>query len=358
MSLHKSFSRRFFLENAVYIVLIFLLVVTCVKILLPFLVALTWSVIILISVWPIYQFLCKKLGGWQKLSAVLVVFMLTLALIMPLALMVMALIEVLPTLGDMTIQLAHYKLPSPPNWLVEVPAGQQLTDFWRTAQYNLVGALSRSQPFLQDVLSWSLHKGASLIKGILEISLAIIIAGILLVSGEKIWHHTKEIVVRLSGKSDEDLPYVVVRTIRGIATGVIGTALLQAILTTIGLMIAGIPGALALGFACLILAIAQLPTFLIWAPATAWLFFHQSLGMAIFLGLWGLLLVSTIDNFLKPYLISYEAGMPLSLIFLGVFGGLFSMGIIGLFLGPTMLAIAYTLIAHWLKTPVADGGEY
>jgi predicted PurR-regulated permease PerM len=281
--------------------------------------------------------------------------MLTLALIMPLALMVMALIEILPTLGDMTTQLAHYKLPSPPNWLFKVPAGRQLADFWRTAQYNLVGALSRSQPFLQDVLSWLLHKGASLIKGVLEISLAIVIAGVLLVSGEKIWHHTKKIVARLSGKTDEDLPIVVVRTVRGIATGVIGTALIQAILTTIGLMIAGISGALALGFACLILAIAQLPTFLIWVPATIWLFFHQSVGMAIFLGLWGLLLVSTIDNFLKPYLISYEAGMPLSLIFLGVFGGLFSMGIIGLFVGPTMLAIAYTLIVHWLKTPSTDG---
>lgn len=355
MSAQKLFSRRFFLENAVYIILLFLLAITCIKILLPFLVALIWSVIILIAVWPVYQLLCRKLGGRSKLSAVLVVCMLILALIMPLAFMVMALIEILPTISDAVAQLTHYKLSVLPPWLAHIPIlGQQLTDFWASAQSNLSGIFNRTQPFIQDALSWSLRRGADLVKGVLEISLAIVIAGVLLVSGDKIQHYAKQIVIRLSGKTHEDLPNVVARTIRGVATGVIGTALLQSILATIGLIITGVPGALALGFACLILAIAQLPTVLVWLPATIWLFTQHAIGLAIFLGLWGLLLVSAVDNFIKPYLISHEAGMPLSLIFLGVFGGLLSMGIIGLFVGPTMLAIAYTLIVHWLKMPTTE----
>ncbi|QQS16922.1 MAG: AI-2E family transporter [Neisseriales bacterium] len=355
MSAQKIFSRRFFLENAVYIALLFLLTVACIKILLPFLVALIWSVIILIAVWPVYQLLCRKLGGRSKLSAVLVVCMLILALIMPLAFMVMAIIEILPTISDTAAQFAHYKLSSLPPWLAQIPVlGQQLADFWISVQNNLSGVFSRTQPFIQDILSWSLRRGASLVRGVLEISLAIVIAGVLLVSGDKIQYYAKHIIIRLSGRTHADLSNVVVRTIRGIATGVIGTALLQSILATIGLIIAGVPGALALGFACLILAIAQLPTILVWLPATIWLFAQHAMGLAIFLGLWGLLLVSTIDNFIKPYLISHEAGMPLSLIFLGVFGGLLSMGIIGLFVGPTMLAIAYTLIVHWLKIPTTE----
>ena len=115
-------------------------------------------------------------------------------------------------------------------------------------------------------------------------------------------------------------------------------------------------GALFAGLGCLAagLLIAQMPTFLVWAPAVVWLAMTNQTGMAIFLGLWGLLLVNTIDNFLKPYLISHGAGMPLSLIFLGVLGGLLSIGLLGLFIGPTLLAVAYRLLRHWLEEPIAS----
>ncbi|WP_239688519.1 AI-2E family transporter [Aquitalea magnusonii] len=183
----------------------------------------------------------------------------------------------------------------------------------------------------------------------LEIVLAIVIAGLLLINGDKLWDGAELAISKLGGATADELPEVIARTIRSVTTGVVGTALAQTVLCVIGLLIAGVPGALVLGFLCFIVAVAQLPTLLIWLPAALWVFYTGQTGLGIFLLVWGFLLVNTIDNVLKPLLISQGAQMPLSIIFMGVIGGLLAWGLLGLFIGPTLLAVGFTLFQHWLR---------
>ena len=136
-------------------------------------------------------------------------------------------------------------------------------------------------------------------------------------------------------------------TVQRVVNGVIGTAAAQALLALIGFLIAGVPGALVLGLATFLLSLIPMGPPLIWIPATAWLVWKGDYGMAIFLGIWGTLIISGVDNVLKPYLISRGGNLPLVIVLLGVFGGLIAFGFIGLFIGPTLLAIAYSLLVDW-----------
>ena len=144
---------------------------------------------------------------------------------------------------------------------------------------------------------------------------------------------------------------LVVGTVRSVSIGLVGTAAVQALIAALGFAIAGVPGMALLGFATFMLALVQLPTVLIWLPAALWLYYHQGeTGSAIFLGIWGLALVNSVDNFLRPWLISRGAKLPFALILMGVLGGLFAWGILGLFIGPTVLAVAYSLVRTWIGT--------
>jgi predicted PurR-regulated permease PerM len=220
--------------------------------------------------------------------------------------------------------------------------------FWQSAQTDLPAVLDNLMPAINRGALWSLSYGAQLALSLLEIILALFVACLLLINGERAWHLAELSIVKLGGAPATELPEVVVRTIRSVTTGVIGTALAQTLLCVIGLLIAGVPAPLVLGFLCFMLAVAQMPTLLIWLPAAAWVFYTGHSGRALFLLLWGFLLVNTIDNIIKPFLISQGSKLPLSLIFIGVIGGLIAWGMIGLFIGPTLLAVGYTLFEYWL----------
>jgi predicted PurR-regulated permease PerM len=343
----------FTMESVVRAALVLLLVFACFKVLQPFLSAMLWAGIIAISAWPGHTWLRAKLGDRPKLSASLIILLLVIAFVVPLTFMVMSAAEFVPSKNVINGGLANFQIPNPPAWLAGLPLiGDQAAQLWHTAQTDLPSLFVRFKPMLDDVGSWLLAQGAQMGKGLIEIVLAMLIAGLFLVSGDRLWDGFGRLVVKLGGQVHDDLPELVARTVRGVTTGVVGTALVQALLTAVGVAITGVPGVLLIGFICFLVAVAQLPTLLVWAPVVAWLAFKGETSMAIFLGLWGLLLVNTIDNFLKPYLISHGAKMPLALIFIGVIGGLLSMGLIGLFIGPTLLAVAYRLIGRWLNAPV------
>lgn len=340
------------------VAIVALLVFACLQIILPFLGALTWAVIIAISAWPLHLRLTARLKGRGKLAALLVVLLLGLALAVPLGLMVMTLTDTIPHLNGVAHELAGMNLPPPPAWLGNLPlVGEPLSQYWVTAQNDLPGLLAKLKPWINQAALWVLGRGAVLGLSLLEIVMAIIVAGLLLANGELLWRTAERVINKLGGASASELPQVVARTIRGVTTGVVGTALVQTILCVVGLLIAGVPGALALGFLCFVIAVAQLPTLLVWLPAAGWVFYTGATGMGIFLLLWGFLLVNTIDNVLKPLLISQGAKLPLSLIFLGVIGGLLAWGIIGLFIGPTLLAIGFTLFQFWLNNDEEAEGK-
>jgi len=143
--------------------------------------------------------------------------------------------------------------------------------------------------------------------------------------------------------------------VRGVAYGVVGTAVIQAVVMAIGLVVAGIPGAALLGFVTLLLALSQIGAPLIvvvWGGAAAWLFGQDQQGWGIFLIVWGLI-VSMMDNVVKPWLIGFGVAMPMSLTILGVFGGFVSFGFLGLFIGPTLIAVGFTILEAWRRAPAA-----
>lgn len=329
--------------------LIILLVFACFKLTQPFLGALIWAIIIAISSWPAVNWLTRPHGLRRSWAVIFVTVLLLLALVTPIALMVMAFNRALPAMIALIHQLAHYHLPPLPAWLTTVPfIGSHLEHLWHSTQNDLLSMIDKLRPTINETALWSLNHGVQLGLSLIEIVLAIVVAGFLLLNGDAVSHIAKRTVVKLGGAAASDLPNVVARTLRSVMTGIVGTALAQTLLCVVGLIIADVPGFLALGFLCFVLAIAQLPTMIIWLPAAGWVFYKGETGYAIFLVVWGFFLVNTIDNFIKPLLISQGAQLPLSLIFLGVLGGLIAWGVMGLFIGPTLLAVSYSLFQYWL----------
>ncbi|MBV8049297.1 MAG: AI-2E family transporter [Paludibacterium sp.] len=332
------------------VAVVLLLIFACYRIVQPFLGALIWAVIIAVSVWPAYNWLVYKLNNRRRLAAVLIIGAIALAIAAPIGLMILSLGDLWPFLSQIARGLSGYHLPNAPAWLLGMPVvGEPFGQVWRSAQSDLPAMLAKLMPAINRGALWSLSYGAQLALSLFEIVLSLVVATLLLINGEHAWHVAENTIVKLGGAPATELPDVVSRTIRGVTTGVIGTALVQTLLCVIGLLIAGVPAPVVLGFLCFMLAVAQLPTLLVWLPAALWVFYTGHSGLALFLALWGFLLVNTIDNFIKPLLISQGAKLPLSLIFIGVIGGLLAWGMIGLFIGPTLLAVSYTLFVYWLR---------
>ena len=141
-------------------------------------------------------------------------------------------------------------------------------------------------------------------------------------------------------------------TIQGVVYGLVGTAIAQGLLALIGFLIAGIPGAMLLGFLTFVLSIVPIGPPLLWGGATAWLIYQDQMGWAIFMAAWGFFLISGIDNVIKPLLISRGSNLPFVLVLIGVFGGVVAFGFVGIFIGPTLMAIGYTLAQRWTNPPV------
>jgi predicted PurR-regulated permease PerM len=269
-----------------------LLILSCLKVIQPFLGALTWAAIIAISAWPLFTRLRLRLNGRAKLAAVIIVGTLSLTLAIPIGLMALTLADTIPQLASMSRDLTSIHLPNAPAWVNTLPlVGESLHKFWVSVQLDLPGFIDKIRPAINKAALWALESGASASLSMLEIVLAIVIAGLLLINGDKLWDGAELAISKLGGATADELPEVIARTIRSVTTGVVGTALAQTVLCVIGLLIAGVPGALVLGFLCFIVAVAQLPTLIIWLPAAGWVFYsgrdrhgHFPAGMGLLAG--------------------------------------------------------------------------
>ena len=195
-------------------------------------------------------------------------------------------------------------------------------------------------------------------QSVLQIILSLVVATFFWVSGDTLAATLRDILRRLGGETAGAELDVAAGAVRSVAYGVVGTAVIQAVIMAIGLAVAGVPGAVLLGFVTLLLALSQIGAPLIivvWAGAAFWLFGQGQPGWGVFMIFWGLV-VTVIDNFIKPFLIGVGVEMPLSLTILGVFGGFVAFGFLGLFIGPTLIAIAFTLLEAWRSAPTATPG--
>jgi predicted PurR-regulated permease PerM len=214
---------------------------------------------------------------------------------------------------------------------------------------KLVALLGRSLGVAQKAL---VTAGLAVGQGVTQVILSAFLAFFFLRNETALSDRLKVGVERLAGARGNRLLKIAGDTVRGVVYGILGTALIQAVIAVIGLTIAGVPGAVFLGVVTFFLAvILPFGPPIVWIPATLWLFAQDQPGWGVFMALWGLLGISSVDNVVRPLIISQETKMPFVLIFCGVIGGALAFGLVGLFLGPTMLAVAYRLIDEWSTNP-------
>jgi predicted PurR-regulated permease PerM len=322
----------------------------------PFVAAIVWAVMIAVSIWPLHRRLSRALRGRAKLSAILLSLVLAAVLIVPVAGLLASLADTAKMLVAKAESGAAFELPPPPAFLARVPlVGGKLQQSWADAVSNVEGTYARLRPSIEAALKWLLASTLDLGLALLQFLLAIGITAPMLIGGPKGGAMLSNLAARLAPERGAALVDLAARCIRSVSFGVIGTALVQGALMAIGLAIAGVPGVVVLGFASFLLAVLQIGVFPVWLLAAAWLADSDQTGWAVFTVVWGIA-AGLVDNFMKPYLISHGTGLPLALIFLGVLGGMIAWGFVGIFVGPTVLAVTYTLMQTWMSPPAQERG--
>ncbi|OQR30561.1 AI-2E family transporter [Pseudomonas sp. Bc-h] len=330
-------------------ILLLALLGACLWVMAPFWSALFWGAVLAFASWPLMRLLTRALKGRESLAAGILTLGWMLLVAAPLVWLGFNLAD---HVRDATVFIKDVQvdgLPDPPTWLASIPlVGERLVGYWTTIDQQGAAMLASLKPYLGQVGNWLLARSAQIGGGILELTLSIVFVFFFYRDGPRLAAFVLSLLERLIGDRAQYYVDLVAGTVQRVVNGVIGTAAAQAVLALIGFLIAGVPGALVLGIGTFLLSLVPMGPPLIWIPATAWLAWKGEYGMAIFLGLWGTFIVSGVDNVLKPYLISRGGNLPLVIVLLGVFGGLLAFGFIGLFIGPTLLAVAYSLLLDWV----------
>ena len=335
-----------------------LLVIGCVMVLRPFFSALLWAMILTYSTWPAYAWLEARLQHRPRLAALLMTAALALAFLLPLLLIASTLTGLATTFADWLRHLLAQGPPPPPDWIGRLPlVGPDLLGRWRELASNTEAFAAFVQPYLVDARTWALTAGEGIGMAALELSLSVLAAFFLYRDGIVVVARIRAIGQRLVGDKVHHLLLVTASTIRGVVYGTVGGALVQGALATLGFAIAGVPAVLFLGSLTFLFGLVPGGPPLVWLTVAAWLLSEERVGWAIFVALWGFFLISGLENVVKPYLISRESRLPFLVGFLGVLGGAFAFGFIGVFLGPILLGVAYAIVLDWAGTPTAQATQ-
>jgi predicted PurR-regulated permease PerM len=325
----------------------------------PFLSVLLWSVVLSVALFPVYAWLRDRLGGRPKTASALLTTAALAIVVGPTTVLISSLIRTLEALS-VRVHGGHLELPPMPPRLVDLPfVGDNVTAAWTLAASNLEEFLSTYRKALLGAGEWLLHAVAGLAGSVLVIMVAVLISGFLYFPGPRFVGAFRAFARRVVGPHGSDFVDLAGATIRNVARGVIGVAALQALLVGIGLLVAGVPGAGLLTLVVLVLAILQIGSGPVVLPVLIWAWIEMPTPTALLLTAY-MLPVSLIDNVLKPLLMGKGLPTPMLVIFAGVIGGTLSYGLIGLFLGPIVLAVFYELLLFWVATepvpPDARGG--
>jgi predicted PurR-regulated permease PerM len=339
-----------FFERILSLVIVFALILACLRIMSPLLGALTWAIIIAVSAWPFFASLKQHLTGHVNLAATLVTLLLLIVFVLPLLLIGRSLTVYAENISHFSSHLSDLHLPPPPAWLLEIPVfGGDLLSAWQGLTDNLAQVFKAVEPYFEQGVKYLLSQSAHLGLAILEFFMAVLLSGVILANGEYLQWMATRFARKLHESGGTRLLKVAELNIRGVTWGVIGTALIESVVVAIGLYMAGIQAAVLLGFVGFLAAMLQIGTRVVWIPVAIWLGYHDQHGWMIFITVWGLTINTLCDHVLKPYLISRGTGTPMAIILVGVLGGLLAWGMLGIFLGPTLLAVAYILLLNWLE---------
>ena len=331
-----------------------ILVAGCFLVLKPFLTATLFAAVVCVTTWPLYLRLLHIMKDRRIVAALVMTVALTCLVILPLALVAYNLADNVTIIYNEIKSAIELGSIDAPEWLKNIPlVGNSAHEYWHliaTSQHDLDALIKR---LLEPTKNFMLAGGFFLGQGVIEMSLAAFVSFFFYRDGLDLARFLSVTMNRVVGGHTEIVLGIIKNTIQSVMYGILGTALAQGLVATIGFLIAGIPAALLLGAATALLSLLPVGPPIVWGTVAIWLFYQGLTGWAVFILLWGFILVSSVDNVLKPLLISRGSNLPFVLILFGVMGGIFAFGFVGVFIGPTLLAVGFSLLKEWATSDSA-----
>jgi predicted PurR-regulated permease PerM len=325
--------------------------VGCVLVLYPFFSSLLWAAILVFTTWPVCEWMHQQVRLRRGAAAGVMVALTAVVLVLPLALAAPGGANDVNHLRGVIEDALRAGLPGAPDWVFEIPAvGQTLGDLWNRWAADITVMAEALRPYFGIVLEGGLGLLLGLANGVLLFVLALFIAFFFYLYGEPISARLRVILQRIAGARAERLIDVTGATVRGVVYGILLTAIVQGVLTAFGLWLSGVPRPVLLGAVAGFLSVLPIGAPVVWIPAALWLMSSGHLGWGIFLAIYGVVAVSGADSVIRPWFIARGAQLPFLLTVLGVLGGAIAFGLLGIFLGPVLLGIGYTLVNEWAET--------
>ena len=321
-------------------------------ILRPFLPAFIWAVAIVIATWPLMLGLERRLWGRRGLAVTVMTTGLLLLFFVPLSLAIATVLDNVDTVSAWIKSASGWRLSEPPAWLQSIPViGTRAAGAWREAAASgLAPLLSKVAPYAGSLAGGLLREASALGAMGLQFLMTVVLCALLYAGGESVATQVLRFVRRLAGQQGENTARLAAASVRGVALGVVVTAIVQSALGGLGLAVIGFPATALLTAVMFLLAVAQIGVGPVLVPVSIWLFWTGDTVWGIVMAVW-MAFVGTLDNILRPWLIQRGADLPLLLVFAGVVGGLLAFGLVGIFIGPVVLAVTWTLAKAWLDDP-------
>jgi predicted PurR-regulated permease PerM len=334
------------------------LIATSFWILRPFLPAVVWATMIVVATWPALRAVQARLWGRRSLAVLVMTLAMLTALAVPLTMAVVAIVERADEVVAWSRSLVGRPLPGPPDWVAGLPlAGPRIASEWQRLATTAPEELAtRVTPYLAAIARWLIAQAGGLGALLLQFLLTVIVAAILYARGEAAAAGVLAFARRLAGEDGVRVAILSAGAVRAVALGIVVTALVQSLIGGLGLAVTGVPHVLLLTSVMMMLGVAQIGPAPVLLGAVIWLYTSQQVFWGTVMLVWGLVTAS-LDNVLRPILIRRGADLPLVLVVAGVLGGLLAFGLVGLFVGPVVLAVTYTLLVAWVGAGEPSGAE-
>ena len=343
------------IDQTLTLAVLAVLIVGCFFVLRPFMTALAWAAILCTTTWPLFLRIKQALRGRAGLAAAGMVVLLSLLMLAPFVIAGATIVDNADQMVAWGRAAVEAGPPEPPAWVGDMPLiGASASAYWASVAHDTAQLLRLLSNYLEPMRKFALASGASIVGGLLQLALSIFIAWFMFRDGDAIVERLHAATHRIAGARGAHLADVAAAMVRGVVLGILGTALVQGVVAAIGFWIAGIEAAPLLGLLTFVLSPVPIGPPMVWIPAALWLIHGGETGWGIFVLAWGALVVSTIDNVIKPLIISRGANLPFVLVLLGVLGGAIAFGAIGVFLGPVLLAVGYALVVEWAAAEPTD----
>jgi predicted PurR-regulated permease PerM len=346
------------IEQLVSLSIIALLIIGSIVLVFPFLTAILWAVVFTVTTWPFFIKVEKALGGRTSLAAVVLTLLLALIFFVPLVYVGSKLVSQASIAFDYAQGLMEKGLGPPPLWLKGLPLiGERLEGIWGNIGQDTPKLIEMVKPHIKNILSSIVSAGAGMARVVLMTIFSLIFFFFLLKEGRPIRTGLEAMAIRLGGEKGRHLLFVAGSTMRSVVYGILGAAIVQGIMAIFGLWISGVPSPVFIGmvagfFALVPIGLIQVALL----PAAGWLIFKDHVAWGIFLAIWSFFVIGNVDTFIRPVLISRGAKIPFLVVLLGVLGGLAAGGIIGLFVGATLLSVFYTILKEWVAVDDENSG--